>query len=172
LVDPDGPGRDIPIAHPRDRARPVAILHLRGLSAATSSQGQRPGHILDPRSGQPAEDFGSVTVVGADPLQVDALATGFFVLGPDLGLPQAEYLAGVEALYLLDRDDQLEAHATKGFQKYLVDMRVPWADEKQSTPVMNRPVFHGGTHFSPGQKMSRAGCSHALNTARATESAP
>ncbi|MCZ6833409.1 MAG: FAD:protein FMN transferase, partial [Acidobacteria bacterium] len=49
LVDPDGPGRDIPIAHPRDRARPVAILHLRGLSAATSSQGQRPGHILDPR---------------------------------------------------------------------------------------------------------------------------
>lgn len=153
LVDPDGPGRDIPVAHPRDRDRPVAILHLRGLSAATSSLGQRPGHILDPRSGQPAEDFGSVTIVGADPLRVDALATGLFVLGPDRGLARAESLPGVEALYLLDRGDHLEARATTGLQKYLVEMLVPpWTEKKKSQPVMNRPALDGGSPRSPDSK--------------------
>jgi len=146
LVDPNGPGRDIAIAHPRDRERPVAILHLRGLSAATSSLSQRPGHILDPRDGQPAKDFGSVTVVGADPLQVDALATGLFVLGPDQGLERAESLTGVEALFLVDQGDHLEAFGTTGFRQYLVKMQVPWADQTRSAPVLERPIPQGSDH--------------------------
>ena len=47
-------------------------------------QGRRYGHILDPRSGQPAEsDLLSVTVLDASAARADALSTGLFVLGPE-----------------------------------------------------------------------------------------
>ena len=61
------------IAHPRQRERPVVELSLSNLSASTSGNsergrivsGRRIGHELDPRSGEPAPDFGSATVVAS-----------------------------------------------------------------------------------------------------------
>ena len=54
--------------------------------------GRRVGHLLDPRSGEPAPDFGSVTVVAPDGLTADVLSTAFFVLGPERGMALSERL--------------------------------------------------------------------------------
>ncbi len=116
----------VPVAHPRERGRTVVELGLSDLSAATSGDseralivgGRRIGHILDPRTGEPAPDFGSVTVVSPSALVADILSTAFFVLGPERGLALSETLRreGVEneALFLVERDHMLDALASPG----------------------------------------------------------
>ena len=93
-----GPGPfEARVADPRRREREVLALALDGGSVATSGNsergrevgGARIGHLLDPRTGAPAPDFGSVTVWAPDGLAADALATGLFVLGPDAALAWA-----------------------------------------------------------------------------------
>jgi len=99
---------EIAVAHPNDRLVPVMSLKVANASVATSGQSERSvgvgterlGHILDPRTGLPAPPWGSVTVVAADPLVADVLATALYVLGPADGLPLAESLDGVAALFL------------------------------------------------------------------------
>ena len=97
---------EIEVADPDARGAAIATLRIPGGSVATSGNsergvvidGQRFGHVLDPRSGAPARDFGSVTVIHPDPLAADCLATAFLVLGPEAALawaardPQLEVL--------------------------------------------------------------------------------
>lgn len=124
----------IPIAHPRDRERPVVLLSLANLSASTSANsergrtvgGRRIGHEIDPRSGEPAPDFGSATVVAPSALVADVLSTAFFVCGPEKGLALSENLRrdGVphEVLFLIDRGDgkRVEALASPGFSAHVL----------------------------------------------------
>jgi thiamine biosynthesis lipoprotein len=46
--------------------------------------GERLGHVLDPRTGWPARGVSRVVVVANDAADADALATAFFVGGPAL----------------------------------------------------------------------------------------
>ena len=122
----------VPVAHPLDRKRTVVELGLANLSAATSGDservleinGRRIGHILDPRTGQPAPDFGSVTVVAPSALVADILSTAFFVLGPESGLALSEGLRreGIEneALFLVVREGSLGAAASPGMSNLIL----------------------------------------------------
>jgi thiamine biosynthesis lipoprotein len=82
-------GWSVGIRHPWDAERRLALVHLgnRGLgtSAATfrhlEYNGRKLGHILDPRTGWPAEGMASVSVVAPTAAEADALATAFFILG-------------------------------------------------------------------------------------------
>jgi thiamine biosynthesis lipoprotein len=77
---------------PRARDRRWAILHLRDAALATSgageqffeTDGRRYGHILDPRTGVPADGQLATTVVTSSAADADALATAFFVGGQAL----------------------------------------------------------------------------------------
>lgn len=79
------------LADPRERERPVLALRLCAGSLSTSGNGERGilvdgvrrAHLLDPRTGEPAADFGSLSVLAADATRADALSTGLYVLGPD-----------------------------------------------------------------------------------------
>ena len=92
--------QSVPVADPLNRGVTLIELKVRGGSVATSANTERAGHILDPRTGHPAADFGSVTVWAQDALSADALSTGLFVLGPDAGLELVEHIKGVEAVFI------------------------------------------------------------------------
>jgi thiamine biosynthesis lipoprotein len=89
------PGRlgwNVGLGHPLHPDRHAAKLTLRDRGMSTSGIGEqhferggrRYGHILDPRTGRPAESgMLSVTVVAPTAAVADALATAFFILGLD-----------------------------------------------------------------------------------------
>ena len=122
----------VPVADPRDRQRTVVELGLAELSASTSGDsersrqagGRRIGHILDPRTGEPAPDFGSVTVVAPSGFVADVLSTAFFVLGPEKGLALSAKLRadGIEneALFLIVREGGLETASSPGLSSLVL----------------------------------------------------
>jgi thiamine biosynthesis lipoprotein len=85
-------GWDVGIRHPRYRDRRLAVLKIRDLAMSTSGSeeqyfehdGKRYGHIIDPRSGMPAQRVTGVTVVAQSAAAADALATAFYVGGAEL----------------------------------------------------------------------------------------
>jgi len=91
-------------------APPTGItIALRDQAVATSGDylryfdhdGQRYAHTIDPRDGRPVDSgIASVTVVHADCLHADALATALTVMGADEGFSYAER-RGLAALFLL-----------------------------------------------------------------------
>ncbi|HEY0670884.1 MAG TPA: FAD:protein FMN transferase [Longimicrobiales bacterium] len=95
-----GRERLIAVADPRARQRAVIQLKVRDVSVSTSSQSERSGHILDPRTGQPVAAWGSVTVVAADALAADALSTALFVMGPHAALSWARERPDIGVLIL------------------------------------------------------------------------
>jgi FAD:protein FMN transferase len=80
------------IRHPRFNDRRIAVLSIRDSAMSTSGSeeqffeydGKRYGHIIDPRSGWPAQLVSSVTVITQSAAIADALATAFYVGGREL----------------------------------------------------------------------------------------
>ena len=85
-------GWSVGLRHPRDKNERLATLRLRDCAVSTSGSeeqffehdGQRYGHIIDPRSGWPAQDVTSVSVVARSGAISDALATAFYIGGKEL----------------------------------------------------------------------------------------
>jgi thiamine biosynthesis lipoprotein len=113
----------IPVADPRDRQRPVVALDVSSGSVATSGNsehgfergGVRYGHLLDPATGEPARDFGSLTVWAPGALAADCLSK-LYVLGPDGALAWARDREDVEVLILEPLAGGLRARATAGWR--------------------------------------------------------
>lgn len=78
--------------------------------------GVRHSHIIDPRTGRPADRLPSVTVLAADAKTADAWATALSVLGPD-GLGRLP--PDVEALLIEGDVEDCIVHATPGMEKHL-----------------------------------------------------
>ena len=82
-------GWTVGIRHPLRPERRIAEIRLRDKSLGTSGtgtqhfyhQGRKYGHIIDPRSGQPAEGVLSTTVLAPRAAIADALSTAFYVMG-------------------------------------------------------------------------------------------
>ena len=102
----------------------LARLHLPHGAVATSGNyaryeeiaGKRYSHIIDPRTGRPAEAAESVTVVAPSAMVADVWATALSVLGPE-GFP---YLPeGVEAMMVVGSPDDCQILSTAGFRALL-----------------------------------------------------
>jgi thiamine biosynthesis lipoprotein len=112
------------IADPRDRSRAVLAWDFRGGSIATTGNserartvgGRRIGHVLDPRTGSPAEDFGSVSVWAASAADADALSTALFVMGPEAALAFASSRDDLGVVVLENRAEGLSARATSSLR--------------------------------------------------------
>jgi FAD:protein FMN transferase len=82
---------EIALRNPLDPESPLGVLRLQnrglGTSGASFQQfvafGRVYGHIIDPRSGEPALGPASVTVLAPTAAVADALSTAFYLLGPD-----------------------------------------------------------------------------------------
>ena len=82
---------EISLRNPFDPERPLGTLRLRNRGLGTSGaafqqfvvEGRVYGHLIDPRSGEPALGPASVTVVAPTAALADALSTAFYLLGPE-----------------------------------------------------------------------------------------
>ena len=101
----------IGIRHPRN-AGVIASLEVKDGEAIFTSgdyeryyeyQGKRYHHIIDPRSGYPADQAQSVTVIHHDGALADAAATAMFVAGPYQWLAIAKAM-GIGQAMLIDKD--------------------------------------------------------------------
>lgn len=124
---PDGEPWQVAVKLPGVADGEGPVLALRGRAVATSGDDFRRfavddvpySHTLDPRSGRPVQHgLASVTVVHAQCMQADALATALTVLGPDAGWAYAvqRHLA---ALFIRRGADGLEACCTPLFDALL-----------------------------------------------------
>ena len=92
--------------NPAENAAPIAIVLIRDEALATSgnyrraihANGARHSHIIDPRSGRPATQVTSASVVAPDCATADALSTAFSVLTPSESLALADSLPNVGCL--------------------------------------------------------------------------
>jgi thiamine biosynthesis lipoprotein len=111
----------IVISDPTDRSQAVLQFELKSGSVSTSGNSEHGlrvksgsrtlllGHILDPKSGAPARDVGSVTAIEKTGLRAEILSKGF-VLGPKKGLKWANDHA--RAILFLSRDRGSRAQFT------------------------------------------------------------
>ncbi len=81
--------------------------------------GKRFSHIVDPRTGQPAQSATSVTVVGPSATITDAWATALSVLGPQEGIRYLPRESRLEALFLTGPNDTPHRQQTAGFQQFI-----------------------------------------------------
>jgi thiamine biosynthesis lipoprotein len=83
-------GWQVRLRHPWDVEQSLGMVWLRdqglGTSAATFQhfeyKGRKLGHLLDPRTGWPAEAAASANAVAPTAAEADAMSTAAFVLGP------------------------------------------------------------------------------------------
>ena len=127
-----GLGWQIGLRHPLVPEQYLAHLWLDNIAAGTSgdanqffyNQGQRYGHILDPRTGHPVEKVLSATAFCSTAAEADALATAFYVMGPK---NTAEYCQQYDAGFLIveqglqNRSTRLHAKGITQNQIELID---------------------------------------------------
>nr|WP_315146560.1 FAD:protein FMN transferase [uncultured Flavobacterium sp.] len=108
----------VAIVNPMNKSKVFATFPLENSSVETSGSyekfvvfdGKRYSHIIDPRTGYPAQGVVSVSVFAKQTEIADALATGIFVLGVDVGLNLVNQLKGIGCIIV---DDKGEIHTSK-----------------------------------------------------------
>jgi thiamine biosynthesis lipoprotein len=113
-----GRGWNIAVRHPEQSERILGSLVLYDQALGTSGpanqffyfRGKRFGHIIDPRTGWPADGMLSVTVLHPSAGWADALATGLYVMGIDRAIEYCEKNREVGMIAILpgDRDGNCE----------------------------------------------------------------
>ena len=103
-------GWQIDVVSPLVSRRAIARLWLRNAALGTSGpgeqfvmvDGQRYGHVIDPRTGWPAKGVASASVVTSDAASADALSTAFLIGGVELAARYCEMHQDVLALITPD----------------------------------------------------------------------
>lgn len=111
----DQRGWAVGIRHPLRPGVRLATVALADRALGTSGsgtqffidRGRKFGHILDPRTGRPAEGVLSATVLAPTAAEADALATAAYVLGP-AGLPEIAPPGGAVGAILTVPGEQAE----------------------------------------------------------------
>jgi len=116
---PNGKPWTVGIVNPLNKNKIFATFPLENNAVETSGSyekyvvfnGIRYSHIIDPRNGYPATGVVSVSVFAKQTEIADALATGIFVLGVEVGLDLVNQLKGIECIIV---DDKGKIHSSKG----------------------------------------------------------
>ena len=116
---PDGKFWTVGIVNPMNKNKIFATFPLENSAVETSGSyekyvvfnGIRYSHIIDPRTGYPSKGIVSVSVFSKQTEIADALATGIFVLGVEVGLDLVSQLKGIECIIV---DDKGKIHSSKG----------------------------------------------------------
>ena len=106
----------IGIQDPKDKKRSFVTLNIKDRAVATSGNYVRGAHIINPKTGQPADGLSSVTVVGPNIIDADVLATAAFVLGDFAINFIGGQAKGYEAL-AVHKNGRIEI--TREFERYI-----------------------------------------------------
>jgi thiamine biosynthesis lipoprotein len=114
----DGNPWTIGIVNPMNKNKVFATFPLDDSAVETSGSyekfvtfnGKRYSHIIDPRTGYPAQGIVSISVFAKQTEIADALATGIFVLGVEVGLDLVNQLKGIGCIIV---DDKGVIHTSK-----------------------------------------------------------
>jgi thiamine biosynthesis lipoprotein len=90
----------IGIRHPWQRDKVCWVVHGTDMAIATSGLYERGLHVINPRTGEPADELQSVTVIGRDLGPADAYATAAVAMGRS-GLDWLARLDGYECAVIL-----------------------------------------------------------------------
>jgi thiamine biosynthesis lipoprotein len=104
----------IGIQNPRSAEKVMATISVSDSAIATSGdyekfffhEGKRYHHILNPKTGFPANGCQSVTILSKDGTTADGLATAVFVLGPEQGYALCQKIRGIECL-IVDKEGKV-----------------------------------------------------------------
>jgi thiamine biosynthesis lipoprotein len=112
----------IVLSDPDDLDNYITSFNISNKAVATSGNYERyfdPSkkihHIIDPRTGYPASECISVTIIADKGIDADALATSVFVLGPEEGLNLVNSLDNVDALII---DDDRNIYRSNNLSKF------------------------------------------------------
>jgi FAD:protein FMN transferase len=72
---------NIGIQDPTDKTKLADTISGKNIAVATSGNYERGKHIMDPKTGRPADTFLSVSIIGPDIIMADILATACFAAG-------------------------------------------------------------------------------------------
>jgi thiamine biosynthesis lipoprotein len=116
---PDGKPWTVGIVNPLNKNKIFATFPIEDSAVETSGSyekyvnfnGIRYSHIIDPRTGYPARGIVSVSVFAKQTEIADAMATGIFVLGVEVGLDLVNQIKGLECIIV---DDKGKIHSSKG----------------------------------------------------------
>ena len=116
---PDGKPWTVGIVNPLNKNKIFATFPIEDGSVETSGSyekyvnfnGIRYSHIIDPRTGYPASGIVSVSVFAKKTEIADAMATGIFVLGVEVGLDLVNQIKGLECIIV---DDKGKIHSSNG----------------------------------------------------------
>ncbi len=115
------------IRHPRDREDVIAVLNLKECAVVTSGDyerffildDQRYHHIIDPKTGYPAQNTISVTVIAPNATLADALSTAMFLLGPEDAIELAKSYPDVNAIIYYQNGEEIISMRTMGVKDIL-----------------------------------------------------
>jgi FAD:protein FMN transferase len=165
--------------------QPVCRLAVSDRAIATSGNYRRGeliaghwySHIVDPRTGQPADGILSATVVAPDATDAGALATAFNVMTPAESRQLAATLPGVDYLILTRDGRRFESPGWKDLEtkggmrapgnfELLVNLEINlqkegfakrpyvavWVEDENHAPVRSIAVWHGSDRYLPELK--------------------
>jgi len=111
-----GQGWSVGVRNPLRLDHYLGEIRLRDRALATSGsgtqffihEGQRYGHILDPRTGWPAQEVLTSTVIAPTAALAEALSTAFYVLGSKQAEVYCQQHAEISAILVCPPDRQLD----------------------------------------------------------------
>lgn len=121
----DGKPWTVAIVNPMNKQKIFATFPLIDSAVETSGSyekfvtfnGKRYTHIIDPRTGYPANGLVSVSVFAKQTELADALATSIFVMGKEVGLDFINQLPGIECI-LVDENGEVFTSKNIDLKKY------------------------------------------------------
>jgi thiamine biosynthesis lipoprotein ApbE len=137
----------VAIANPRAAAEndpPIDLIRLSNRTIATSGdyrrgfdiRGVHYSHIIDPRTGEPAESVLSSTVIAPDAATAGALATAFSVMSPEQSRRLAASMPGVDYLLIL-RDGGILTSRDWSSREIPRFQTVSYAPQKRAAPSLD-----------------------------------
>jgi thiamine biosynthesis lipoprotein len=122
---PNGEQWKVGIKNPMNKNKIFATFPLEDTAVETSGSyekyvtfnGKRYSHIIDTRTGYPATGLISVSVFAKTTELADALATGVFVMGKEVGMDLVNQLPGISCI-MVDEDGKVSTSKNIDLKKY------------------------------------------------------